>query len=285
MTKLFPTLLISTVAFIGVGCGYSDYPGHPAHKTQKEAHLNNLSTVVTGYGAEYDGTYTYTAKYNNLRWQKPNFSFKSVIKSYRNIVNNSYPTRPGVFVDGDKMNNARGFSGGKFKKHWVATDTDPVEIGGIDNFDQSAPLDEDGNWIEPGIVMAIEGPETEIDAYNIDLQSSVKNASDLLAKLVSNGGSLNEVSMSITDIKFDGRNVSIEPYTIDMNVSGFSNLELLIKNQENSDALLNTIINNTQHLKPVDLTLQFDNGMEFELPSKFKLMFNHDVLSKLAKSS
>jgi len=285
MTKLFPTLLVSTMALIGVGCGYSDYTGHPAHKTQKEAHLNSLSTVVTGYGAEYDGTYVYTARYNNLRWQKQNFSFKNVIKSYRNIVNNSYPTRPGVFVDGDKFNNARGFAGGTFKKYWVATDTDPDTVGGLDNFDQSHPLDDDGNWIEPGLILSIDGGETEIDAFDVDLQSSVKNSSDLLTKLVANGGSLDQVKMAITKIEFDGLPVSVEPYTIDVNVAGFSNVELHIKNQKNSKTLLNTIINNTEHLKPVDISLQFDNGMEFELPKKFQLMFNHNVLSKLAKQS
>lgn len=284
MTKLFPTLLISSIALIGVGCGYSDYTGHPAHKTQKEAHLTSLSTVVTGYGAEYDGTYIYTARYNNLRWKSPNFSFKNVIKTYRNIVNNSYPSRSGVFVDGDRFNNARGFSGGTFKKHWKAVDTDPDTVGGIDNFDQSFPLDDEGNWIEPALVVSIDGGETEIDAFNVDLQSTVKNSSDLLTKLVANGGSLDQVKMSITGIEFDGREVNVEPYTIDMNVSGFSNVELHIKNQKNSKALLNTIIDNTQHLKPVEITLQFGNGMEFELPKKFQLMFNHNVLSKLAKS-
>ena len=70
-----------------------------------------------------------------------------------------------------------------------------------------------------------------------------------------------------------------------MNVAGFSNVELHIKNQKNSKALLKTIINNTEHLKPVDISLQFSNGMEFDLPKKFQLMFNHNVLSKLAKQS
>lgn len=284
MTKFFPTLLISSVAFIGVGCGYSDYTGHPAHKTQKEAHLNSLSTVVSGYGDEYDGTYVYTARYNNLGWQRPNFSFKSVIQTYRNEVNNSYPTRPGVFVDGDKFKNARGFSGGTFKKYWKAVDTDPDNVGGLDNFDTSFPLDDDGNWIEPGLIFSISGGDTEIDAFDVDLQSSVKNSSDLLSKLVANGGSLEQVKMSITGIEFDGLEVSVEPYSFDMNVSGFSNVEFHIKNQKSSKALLNTIINNTQHLKPVDISVKFDNGMEFQIPEKFQLMFNHNVLSKLAKS-
>lgn len=277
--KLLPaTLTMGLVAL--TGCGYSDYVGHPGHKTQREAHLSNMSVTIVNYEDDWNGSYVYSARYNNRRWQKPNFKFKNTIQTYRNEVVNSPVSRPGIFVDADRLNRTTGFSGGQYRKYWKAIDRDPNENGLLDNFDKTAPLNADGEWIEPFFILAINEPEVEIDAFDWDLQSQVKNASDLFSSLVKNGGSLNNLKFNISAVKFDHNKVNVDPYQISVDINGTNNLGVLLKNQPSSDALMRAILNNTNDLEPVKLELFFDNGMSVKVPKKFEIAFNHKVVSK-----
>ncbi|WP_251357948.1 hypothetical protein [Kangiella sp. TOML190] len=277
--KILPVALAGGVALMA-GCGYSDYVGHPGHKTQKEAHLNNIRVTIVEYEDDWNGSYVYSAKYNNRNWQKPNFQFKNTIQTYRNEVVNSAASRPGVFTDADYFNKATGFSGGQYLKYWKAIDTDPDADGFIDNFDQSAPLNADGEWIEPFLIIAIAEPEVEIDSFDWDLQSQVKNATELFNALVQNGGNLNGLELNINAIKFDRNKVDVAPYKISVDINGTNNLGVLFRNQASSDDVMQAILDNTTDLQPVDLELYFDNGMSIKIPEKFKVVFNHKVVSK-----
>jgi hypothetical protein len=277
------TVLAVSAALTIASCGYSDYPGKPGHKTQKEAYMPSLTTTITGYGENYDGTYVYSVKYDNTKWMKRNYKFKTQITGYRNIAVNSNPHRPGVVTDADSFHNAKGFSGGKFKRYWVATDTDANEDGGLDNFDQSFPLDENGEWIEPMLLLSLNDSGTEVDKIDSDLQSSVKNASSLISNIVRNGGSLESLKMKVNALEFNGVKVAVDPYEIGFSIGQMGLNKIALQNQASTKSVVNAILNNTQDLKKVDLKLHFANGMEIEMPTSFSIMFNHKALQKLVK--
>ncbi|WP_196139565.1 hypothetical protein [Aliikangiella sp. G2MR2-5] len=265
------------------GCGYSDYPGHPGHKTQNEAYVPAWSTVISGFGDEYDGTYVYSVKYNNRNWQKSNYQFNVEIKSYRNKVGSSYPHRPNVFPDADGFDRATGFAGGTYYPYWTATDQDANIDGGLANFDQTHPLDEDGNWIEPGLILVANAPEQEVDSVDWDLQSSVKSAGELLNSLISNKGKLNNLSFSIKNIELDG---AVYPaggfqFEVSTQTGGFNQFKIV--NQPATAQLIKSILDNTQDLKKVELKLHLENGMVVGLPKDLSVRFNHKVLRKLGQ--
>ena len=280
--KTIIKLFASAFVLLAAGCGYSDYPGHPGHNTDKEAYVPALSTVISGFGEEYDGSYVYTVRYDNQNWMKNNFKFKAKITGYRNVVTDSYPHRTDIFPDGDGFERATGFAGGKFTRYWTAIDEDPVAEGGLDNFDQSHPLDENGDWISPGLIFIMNVPEQEVDSVDWDLQSTVKNASDLLATLISNGGSLNNLALSVNALELNGQVHNVKPFELLFN-SNLGNVQVSLRNQPATQSVVEAILNNTEHLKIVDLKLHFNNGMEVALPKKISLMFNHDVLAKFVK--
>lgn len=280
--KTIIKLFASAFVLMAAGCGYSDYPGHPGHNTDKEAYVPSWGTVISGWGEEYDGTYVYTVGYKNQRWMKPDFQFKAQIKSYRNKVMSSNPHRPNIFPDGDSMEMATGFSGGHFETYWTAFDLDPNADGFEDNFDQSHPLDADGNWIAPGLVLASNVPEQEIDGMDWDLQSTIKNASQLLNTLIANGGSIENLQLGVNALEFNGQKVNIDTFNVSFR-SSISNPQIVLQNQPATKSLIKAILANTENLKKVDLKVHFDNGMEFDLPNKVSVAFNHDVLSKFVK--
>ncbi|WP_444995229.1 hypothetical protein [Aliikangiella sp. IMCC44359] len=276
-------LLASASVIFLSSCAYSDYPGHPGHKTANEAYVPSFGTVISGFGDSYDGTYVYSVKYNNRGWQKEDFKFNVKISSYRNIVNDSNPHRPNIFPDADGFNKATGFAGGTFYRYWTAYDQDPENTGGSANFDTSHPLDADGDWIAPALVVAQKVPVQEVDSVDWDLQSSIKNASQLMKSLISNGGSLKNLNLSVNAIGFNDHKVSVEPFALGFDISGLGLNQITIKNQPATKSVMQAILNNTNNLEKVDLTLHFSNGMEFALPNNISVMFNHSVISKLAK--
>jgi len=276
--KLFAAVFTLLVA----SCGYSDYPGHPGHKTHTEAYVPAWNTVISDWDPYWDGTYVYTVDYDHQGWMKKGYQFNVKISSYRNTVQGSYPHRPNVFPSGEGFEGATGFAGGTFGSYWVANDTDANAEGGLDNFDQSQPLDSDGNWVEPGLILISTAPEQEVDAYDWDLQSGIKNASKLLSSIIENGGSVNGLTLGVNAISLDNQKFGIDTFNIGFSSKGGQN-EILIKNQPTAKNLINTVINNTTNLKKVDVKFHFENGMEVSLPKGLAIMFNHKALAKFAK--
>lgn len=272
-----------SLSLIVAGCGYSDYPGHPGHKTQNEAYVPSLSTVITGFGDEYDGTYVYSVKYNNRGWQNENFNFNVKITSYKNVVTDSYPHRPNIFPDADDFNKATGFAGGDFSRYWIAEDKDPDVVGGLDNFIQTQPLDGDGNWIEPGLILSIDVPEQEVDRVDWDLQSNVTNASEILSNLISNNGKLSNLQLTVNGLEINGRHFKVDDFELGVSSNDIGLGQVSIKKQKSISNLVDTIVNNTENLNRVKLKLHFTNGMAIALPKSISIMFNHSVLKKLAK--
>ncbi len=276
-------LKLSILFFVLSGCTYTDYPGHPGHKTSEEAFMPTLNLVIAGFGDTYDGTYIYSSEYDNNNWTEDDFESKIKIFSYRNVVTDSYPYRDGVYPTGEDLQHSTGFSGGHFERYWIATDTDPTANGGLDNLDRSQPLDKDGKWISPGMLLVLNKPVTEIDEADWDLQSTVKNASQLISTLVGSGGSLNNLELSVSAIESGGQVMNVDGFGLKVNISEFGLRGITITNQPATKSLINAILNNTQNMTITDLKLHFKNGMEIALPDHLSVMFNHDVLSTFVK--
>jgi len=274
-------LFAAAFVVVVTGCGFSDYPGHVAHKTDKEAFIPSLTTVIEGFGDEYDGTFVYSVKYDNRKWY-PELKFKSKLTTYRNKVPNSLPNRPGIVTDANGFEGATGFSGGVFKRYWTAIDTDRDVTTGFANLDQTHPLDADGNWIAPVLVFVFSAPTQEVDTFDWDLQSTIKNASQLLSSLIDNGGALNNLTMSVNAIELNGQKFPVEHYKLTFSTDGTGSNKLILTNQTAVQNLIKIIINNTENLEQVDLKLFFDNGMEIPMPKNMSVIFNHTVLKKLA---
>lgn len=280
--RIVKSFALATV-LIASGCGYSDYPGHPGHSTDKEAYVPAWSTVISGFGDEYDGTYVYSVKYDTRGWQRDNYNFKVQITSYRNKVTDSYPHRPNIFPDADGFKYATGFSGGQFGKYWQALDTDANNYGGLDNFDRSHPLDADGNWIEPVLVLVTDTPEQEVDKVDWDLQSVTQNASSILKTMIANGGKVDNLSLNVTGLEFNGSVQKVDAFKLEFSTNGSGQNHIAIRNQPAAKSVIKKILENTQSLKTVDLKLHFDNGMAVALPKGMSIKFNHNALAKLAK--
>ena len=148
--------------------------------------------------------------------------------------------------------------------------------------DVMLPLDSDGNWIAPGIVLGSEEPEQEIDGYDWDLQSGMQNASALLGSIIANGGSFNGLNLGINAVSLNGQKHNIDTFNIGFSRKGSQN-EILIKNQPSAKKLINTILENTENMKNVKLVLHFDNGMDVATPKGLAVSFNHKTLAKFAK--
>ncbi|TQV87970.1 hypothetical protein [Aliikangiella coralliicola] len=282
MKKKLVKIFALAFVILASGCGYSDYPGHPGHKTEHEAYVPSLNAVISGFG-DYDGTYVYSVKYSNRDWMKSSFKFKSTITSYKNVVPSSLPHRPDIIPDADTFHRATGFSGGDFRRHWIAVDEDPNTNGFLDNFLRTQPLDDDGNWIEPGLILAMTAPAQEIDSMDWDLQSSVKSASELLTTLISNGGKVSELTLTVNAIELDGKSHAVDGFDLGFKTNGVGFNEIVVKNQKATKSVIEAILNNTENLTETDLKLHFSNGMVIPLPKSTKIMFNHSVLSKFAK--
>jgi len=274
-------LFAGVFTVLASGCGYSDYPGHPGHKTHTEAYVPAWGTVISGWDDDWDGTYVYTVNYDHQKWMKKDYQFNVQIKSYRNTVLGSYPHRPDIFPSGAGFEGATGFAGGVFESYWIANDTDPDNHGFDSNFDQSQPLDDDGNWIGPGLILASTAPEQEVDGYDWDLQSGMQNASALLGSIIENGGSIQDLSLGLNAVSINGQKHAIDTFNVGFSRNGNLN-EILIANQPSAKMLINTILENTETMKNVNLVLHFNNGMDVATPKGLAVSFNHDVLAKFA---
>ena len=108
-------IVVSVVSF---GCAITDYDGFADRHTESEAKLWGTEVAFSGTGdAELDGTYSYSAKYDNRGGQGD-----VTITTYRNPVVGSFSRDGQVDRDGDEIQGRGGILGGKFQTRYVAVD-------------------------------------------------------------------------------------------------------------------------------------------------------------------
>ena len=256
------------VALAGVGCAATDYDGIADHKTVGEAKLwGQEVSFLTGDPA-LDGTYAVTVKYDNRGGRDTNMR----ITTYRNPVPNSFSRDGVVDRDGDDVQGRSGVLGGKFQPQWVVTDPAP-NCQFFANKIQSHGADP---------MIALCGTVNEEIDKDFELQASFASFGDLIGQIWSgkvDGGfttelervTLGGVEVPLTQaLPIAARSNGLRPMQISVDLTG-----------PGGAALVQALLDHTADGKPTTLSLGFDGGMSIDLPSQWRVAFNHEALERL----
>jgi hypothetical protein len=264
--SLIQTSLISLGVFVASGCVITDYTGLPFHKTSGEAKLLGTEFAFSGFGDDLDGTYSYTAKYDHTAGFGP-----VTLNAYRNPVVSSFSRDYVVNRDGDDIQGRSGDLGGKFLSQFKAVDNDPTTCGFFDNvtFDKS----DQG----PQLAVCMDVNE-EVDR-DLDLQAPVASLDELFGAIWS-ATLRGNISLEITALRINGNVFEIgDAFSLFGHAGPMRPGNWIIDaNQPATAALIGTLLDNTEHNKPVTLGLVFDGGLTFNVPNGTQFAFNHDGL-------
>lgn len=258
----------AAMVLVSTGCALTDYEGHSGHQTSAEAKLWGGEVSFEGTGdPAYDGTYSYTVKYNNRTARDVNLR----TQNYRNPVIGSFSRDGQIDRDGDDVQGSRGILGGKFASYWTVTDP----AAGC-QFDLNR-IQSHGGAPPPGILLCDVAVE-EVDK-DLELQAPFTSLGDLVGQMWS-GALANGFTAELTAVTLNGVNVPLSsPLSIRAEANGVRPVNFRIDmSQAGAASLIQGILANTSHRAPVTLGLQFDGGMSLTLPSQTKVAFNHDIL-------
>lgn len=267
-----------SLAFVGIlvlalaasGCAITDYEGHPDHQTAAEAKLWGQEVSFIAGDPAYDGTYSYTVKYDNRGGRDTNLR----IYTYRNPVPDSFSRDGLIDRDGDDVQGRSGILGGKFLPQWTVTDP-AADCQFFANNIQSH-----GGAPEPLAALCATVNE-EIDK-DLELQASFSSFGNLIDQIWSgavNGG----FTAELTGIRLGSTTVNLSaPLSISAKSNGIRPTQISIDlSGSTGHELIQSIINNTSDGVPVPVRLNFAGGMAIDLPNGMKAAFNHDALGSL----
>lgn len=257
------------VAMVSAGCAVTDYDGYVEHKTVAEAKLWAQEVAFAGTGdSDLDGTYAFTVKYDNHGGRDP----KMKITTYRNPVVGSFSRDGQIDRDGDDVQGRSGIFGGKFQTRYVAVDP-AAGCQFFDNVTQS-------HGPEP--ILALCGTvEEEIDK-DFELQASFASVGDMIGQIWSgsvSGGfttELQRVTLGGVDVPLAhgvpiaARSNGLRPMQLSVDLTG-----------PGGAALVQALLDHTEHRQLTTLGLRFDGGMSIDLPAHWQVAFNHEVLERL----
>lgn len=269
MTRCSLFLLIAVVAIGVSGCAITDYDGHPSHKTTGEAKLWGQEIAFSGFGADVDGTYSYTVKYNTT----PGVGADRVsILSYRNPVVGSFSRDGQIDRDGDDVQGSSGILGGKFNNAYVSVDTAPgCQFG--DNLTQV-------KIGPPAAFLCVAGAIEEIDA-DFELGEAFASLDDLFGQIWS-GALQGDFTLHLTSIRFDGVSHDLLPGVEILAAAGTNRpVRYRITNGPGVQDLVTVILNNTESMTPVSIGFGFEGGLSVDLPANMKFAFDHQALAAL----
>ena len=268
--RLLWILPLAAMALMATGCAITDYEGYIGHHTQAEAKfLFAEISFITGDPA-LDGTYAYTAKYDNRGGRDVNMK----IYSYRNPVPDSFSHDGQVDRDGDDVQGSGGILGGKFLPIWTVTDPAP-DCQFFANRIQSH-----GGAPVPPLAFC-DVVEEEVDK-DLDLQASFASTGDLLAKIWS-GAVAGGFTAELNGIVINGSTLPLsQAVSIRATSNGTRPVRFSVNlTQPGGKGLVQAIVNNTQDGVPVSVGLRFNGGMAVDLPSRIKVLFDRQALSHL----
>ncbi|HEX6861906.1 MAG TPA: hypothetical protein VF414_03765, partial [Thermoanaerobaculia bacterium] len=218
----------------------------------------------------YDGTYSYTVRYDNRTARDVNLR----TQNYRNPVIGSFSRDGQIDRDGDDVQGRSGILGGKFASYWTVTDP----AAGC-QFDLNR-IQSHGGAPPPAILLCDTAVE-EVDK-DLELQASFSSLGDLVGQMWS-GALSNGFTVELTGVTLGGVNVPLSsPLSIEARANGIRPVQFRIDmSQAGGASLIQGILANTSNRVPVSVGLQFDGGMSLSLPSHTTLAFNHDALWNL----
>lgn len=258
-------VILSTVA---MGCAISDYSGFADHKTTAESKLWGTEISFSGFAPDLDGTYSYTAKYDNRGGQGV-----VTIYSYRNPVVSSFSRDGIVDRDGDDVQGNGGTLGGKFENQFVAVDTTG---GGTCEFD--ANITQDKSATGPLVLLCVTTNE-EIDK-DFSLHANFASIDDMLGQIWS-GALTGAFTMDVTALRIDGVSIPVTTLPIGATTNGVRPIQFSIENGPGVQSAIQAILDHTQDGQPVTLGLEMAGGLSVNLPSTMKVSFNHPGLASV----
>ena len=269
-----------------LGCAITDYAPWAGHHTSGEAKLLFDEIAFTGFDPRLDGTYAYTVTYDDSN--TPVGGFPTVtITSYHN--NGGVGTNPPAF-DPDGLADRTGVDMNgryapynffppwnkdqKWGKYFVSVDT---QFGC--QFFTNIKQDFSKSPFGPAIALCFNSAQEE----TADIQELEDFASlDNLIGRIWAGTLAKNYTMNLTAITFNGnpypmnnalsfamKNTGLRPSTLAVDLRTAAGKELL-----------NAILNNTTDKAPTRIGLEFSGGLMLNLPSSWKVSFNHAAIQR-----
>jgi len=259
---------IGGMAVFAIGCAITDYDGWSGHQTASEAKLWGSEVAFSGFGGDYDGTYSYTVKYAP--------GSPVTINSYKNPVVGSFSRDGMIDRDGDDVQGRGGFLGGKFNKWWVAVDRAPGTCEFFSNitYDKSA--------LGPGVASCNSASE-EVDR-DLELQDAFASLGDLFTQIWS-GALGKNFTVQMTSVTVNGAAVPLaDALTVNLRQNGVRPMSASLDlSSPGGQDLIRALLNNTPDKQPVTLGFGFSGGMAFGVPTSMTLAFNHAALRAALK--
>lgn len=252
------------------GCAITDYEGFTSHQTAAEAKLwGQEISFITGDPA-YDGTYSYTVKYDNRKGRDANLK----IFTYRNPVVGSFSRDGQIDRDGDDVQGRKGILGGKFLPQWTVTDP----AAGCQFYANN--IQSHGGAPAPLIALCSTVSE-EVDK-DLELQASFASVGDVIDQIWS-GAIHGGFTAELTGIGLGEADATLsEPVSIGATSNGVRPGRLQVDlTGPGGRELIQAILDNTVDGALVAVRLDFAGGMSIRLPNDTKAAFNHAALWRL----
>ncbi|NIN48508.1 MAG: hypothetical protein GTN62_00095 [Gemmatimonadales bacterium] len=272
--KIATALSVAATAVFLAGC-VTDYVGWAEHQTQSEAKLWGQEVAVSTGIDQETGTYAPTVKYD-CRGQGSACSVFLV--TYRNPVFGAFSRDGIVDRDGEDIQGNAGSltaapatPAGQFHKAYTWSDN----AAGCQFFSN---LKQNFLRIAPAIAFCFTAPSEEIDK-DLDLHEDFGDLGQLFAGIWS-GVVGRGFSIEMTSIELNGISYELgSPLSIDMAHNGLRPMSFAMDlTTPGGKALIQAILENTNHGEPVTLAANFSGGMRVALPVIMAVAFNHDRL-------
>ena len=270
MKRAVLVLAVAALSALAFGCAYTNYSGYVGHKTTGEAKFWAAEIAFSGSGdPTLDGTYAYTAKYDNRGGSQGVVT----IYSYRNPVFGSFSRDGQIDRDGDNVQGHSGILGGKFGPQFVSVD---ATGGGTCEFFANITQ----NKSATGAAIALCGTlEEEID-NDFDLQAAFGSLDSLLAQIWS-GALTGEFTLELKEITFDDTPVAVDfPIGVSAGALWLGRFSVDLS-QPGGPALVQAILDNTVDGQAYAVGLTFDGGLTVDLPAGLKVAFDHGALASV----
>lgn len=261
--KTRTALAMLAVTALAVGCAITDYNGIGGHRTTGEAKLWGSEISFSGFGADFDGTYSYTVRYSN--------GFPVTIFSYRNTVVSSFNRDGLVDKDGDDVQGNGGTLGGKFLP-WIVS----VDSAAGCQFGDNVTQDKGAG---AGVFLCIDGFQEEVDK-DFEVNASFGSLDDLIRQILA-GTLTGRFDLELVGVTINGTTHPVDTLVIGATAAGARPTQFTVTNQRAFESLRQAILDNTNHLELVSLGLVFNGGLSISLPHNMSVAFDHNVVSTL----
>lgn len=269
MKKVVTRIALLAMFAVVMGCAITDYNPYPGHKTTGEAKLAATEIAFDGFGYGWDGTFAYTVKYDNTGGA---LLGGVNIYTYHNPVFSSFTREGQIDVDGDYVQGRSGVLGGKFLPYWTAIDYTLQDSSGAGcEFD--ANLTYDHSPFGPGVVQCWYSPDEEFDADH-ELVAAFDNL-DTMFKSIWSGVTGSPFDIEITGIRLDGMTRPVDQFPVTVEHAYNRPFRYRVTNGPGVRSMLQAILDNTEHMVPVQLGFTANSSLSFDLPANMKVAFNH----------